>query len=669
MIATYRLQLGPSLDLEGARALVPYLRELGVSHLYLSPVMRAREGSTHGYDVVDPREVSPTLGGEAALERLAAAGLPIVLDIVPNHMAVDDDNPFWRDQALRRRVFDIDPETGRHRRFFDVDHLAGVRVEDPWVFATTHATLERLVGREIVRGLRVDHVDGLADPAEYLERLSGLGAPIWVEKILEDDERLPAWPVAGTTGYDLLADALSPFVDPSAEPEMTALWTEISGDHRTFGEVAREARREQAEGALAPEIGRLARLLDVSDMAGAAAALEVYRTYSVPARGELTSQDRRVIADSALPERLRAALAQRERGHDALVRLFQQTTPGVTAKGNEDTALYRHLRLTALNEVGCDPDRFGASIADTHARLGRVAVTWPRTLAATTTHDTKRSADARARIAALTSAPAEWTRLVREWRSAHTDLHEPGRGPDPVEEYLVYQTLVAAWPIGADRLEPYLTKALREAKRNTAWVDGDEAWEQEVLAFCRRLLARPQFVVSLEALLADTRAAARRAALGQTLIKLTAAGVPDIYQGDEDWLLALVDPDNRRPVDWTALRERLALVGGTRPLTPDLAKIGLVHRALMLRRRRPESFAGRYRPLRAGPGVLAYARGAEVIAVVPVRPNGVGARVDLAPDLTGRWRNLLTGASWQLAGWTPVAQLLGPLEVALLERW
>ena len=249
--ATYRLQLGGELDFAAAAELVPYLRELGISHLYLSPAFAARAGSTHGYDVVDPTRISDALGGEEGFRALAAAvraaGMGIVLDIVPNHMATDDANPYWADERRRAVFFDIDPETGRHRRFFDIDHLAGVRQEDPEVFAETHRLALALVDEGLVDGLRVDHPDGLADPAGYLERLRDGGAEhVWVEKILDPGEQLRDWPVEGTVGYEFLNDVCALFVDPAGEAALTELWIELCGDARPFGEWAAEAKLEQA---------------------------------------------------------------------------------------------------------------------------------------------------------------------------------------------------------------------------------------------------------------------------------------------------------------------------------------------------------------------------------------------------------------------------------------
>ena len=283
--ATYRLQLGGELDFAAAAELVPYLRELGVSHLYLSPAFAARAGSTHGYDVIDPTRFSDALGGEDGFRALAAtvreAGMGIVLDIVPNHMAVDDANPYWADEARRALFFDLDAETGRHRRFFDIDHLAGVRQEDPEVFAETHRLALAVVREGLVDGLRVDHPDGLADPAGYLERLRDGGAEhVWVEKILDPGERLRDWPVEGTVGYEFLNDVCALFVDPAGEAALTELWTELSGDARPFGEWAAEAKLEQARGTFAPDVDWLRRLWPgVEGLEEALAALPVYRTY------------------------------------------------------------------------------------------------------------------------------------------------------------------------------------------------------------------------------------------------------------------------------------------------------------------------------------------------------------------------------------------------------
>ena len=280
MRATYRLQLSPDLDFAAVRDLVPYLRDLGISHLYLSPALQARSGSTHGYDVVDPTRVSDGLGGEAGLRELRAAGLGIVLDIVPNHMGAGDENPWWADEQQRARFFDWDPQDGWYRRFFDIDDLAALRVEDPEVFEATHRKVLDLVAEGVVDGLRIDHPDGLADPAGYLRRLRDAGAArVWVEKILHPGEPLREWPVEGTVGYEFLNDAAALFVDPAGEAALTDLLAQLTGETRRFAEVALEAQVQQATTTFAREVARLRRLLDVPGIADALAALPLYRTY------------------------------------------------------------------------------------------------------------------------------------------------------------------------------------------------------------------------------------------------------------------------------------------------------------------------------------------------------------------------------------------------------
>ena len=392
--ALYRLQLGPDLDYAGARRLVPYLRELGVSHLYLSPSLQARPGSAHGYDVIDPREISRDLGGEDEFRALCREAPGVVLDNVPNHMAADERNPFWADERLRATVFDVDPETGWHRRFFTIDDLAGVRVEDPEVFELTHRKVLELVRDGLVDGIRVDHVDGLSNPREYLERLRDHGVGhVWVEKILEHGEEFRPWPVEGTTGYEFLNDVLGLFVDPAAEEPLTDLYRDVTGESRPFAEVAARAKLEQARADFRPEVERLRSLLDEPGLEQALASLDVYRTYVEPERGRVEPADREEV--SRVAGTLRRVLLLEEPGHDEFVTRFQQTTGPVMAKGVEDTAFYRYSRLLALNEVGGDPGRFGISVEAFHEGQ---ATRRSRSLLTTFTHDTKRSSDVRARL-------------------------------------------------------------------------------------------------------------------------------------------------------------------------------------------------------------------------------------------------------------------------------
>jgi (1->4)-alpha-D-glucan 1-alpha-D-glucosylmutase len=658
--ATYRLQLGGDFGFARARELVPYLAELGVSHLYLPPSFQARPGSTHGYDVVDPTQISEELGGEAAFRALVEAahdaGLGVILDIVPNHMATDDANRYWSDPSLRERFFDIDPETSRHRRFFDIDHLAGVRQEDPEVFEETHRLALSLVRDGLVDGLRIDHPDGLADPAGYLERLRAEGVRhIWVEKILDPGEHLRDWPVAGTVGYEFLNDAAALFVDPEGEAPLTALWAEVSGDPRPFGEVAAEAKREQTSGPFTPEVERLRRLHDRPDLIAALASLPVYRTYLRD--GEVAPEDAEVLREAGL-EWLPEAPPE-------FVTRFQQTTPPVMAKGVEDTAFYRYGRLLALNDVGGDPGRFGIPVDAFHAGGRERAERFPRNLLVTQTHDTKRSGDVRARIGALAGMASEWEARVRSWLSLVEDVP----GPDGAERYFVFQTLVGAWPIEPERLEAYMEKAMREAKQRTNWIEPDEAHEAAVKAFCRALYDHEAFRADFEPFADQVARAGERAALGQLLLKLTVPGIPDIYNGDELRSLSLVDPDNRRPVDWEARRAALAaLRGGAEPDRESL-KLLVIQRALALRARRPDAFAGAYTPVDAGPAVCAFARGeGEVLVVVPVRATSQGTTLKLPGELAGAWRDVLSGALRELSRRTQVSELTSPHGLALLER-
>jgi (1->4)-alpha-D-glucan 1-alpha-D-glucosylmutase len=647
--ATYRLQLGPGLDFAAARELVPYLKELGVSHLYLSPSFQARPGSTHGYDVTDPGRISEELGGEEEFHALAGSGLGVILDIVPNHMAAADENRYWADPELRRRFFDLDEETGRWRRFFDIDHLAAVRQEDPEVFAATHELALRLVREGVVDGLRIDHPDGLADPAGYLRRLRDEGVErVWVEKILDPGEPLRDWPVEGTVGYEFLNDAAALFVDPAGEEALTALSPDA------FDPTA--AKLEQARTTFQPEVARLRRLYDAPDLERALSMLPVYRTYVPP----VEEADRHALDGNPL-----AALFLDQGAPEEFVERFQQTTPAVMAKGVEDTAFYRYVRLLALNEVGGDPTRFGISAERFHEGCLERARRFPRGLLITQTHDTKRSGDVRARIGALAGMADEWASVATGWRAL---VPESG-GPSWEEAYLIFQTLVGAWPLELERLEAYVEKALREAKLNTNWVEPDERYERSVRDWCRALYANRAFVEELERFAERVAREGERSALGQTLLKLTAPGVPDVYQGDELWALSLVDPDNRRPVDWERRGSALAeLRAGAEP-TRGTIKLFLIHRALDLRARRPEAFGGGYTPVPAGENCCAFLRDSSVLAATAIRSGKEEIELDLPVGAAGRWRDVLSGAELDLRGRFPLERIaFGDWRVALLER-
>jgi (1->4)-alpha-D-glucan 1-alpha-D-glucosylmutase len=639
--ATYRLQLTPEFGFEFAAELIPYLRDLGVSHLYLSPSMQARAGSTHGYDIVDPTRLSEALGGEAAFRALAAqahgAGMGIVLDVVPNHMAVDDANRFWADPELRERFFDVDPVSGRHRRFFDIDDLAGIRIEREEVFDATHGLILRLLEEGVIDGVRVDHPDGLADPAGYLRRLRDGGArSVWVEKILASTERLPPdWPVSGTVGYEFLNDVCGLFVDPAGEQALTDLWIELSGDPRPFGAYALEAKLEQARTTFTPEVERLQREAagpSVEALSLALSVLPVYRTYDPLSAGPFITR-------------------------------FQQTTPAIMAKGVEDTAFYRYSRLLALNDVGGDPGRFGVAVDDFHAGNAERALRYPEALLTTMTHDAKRSLDTRASIAVLSQIPERWAEAARLWlelSERHCSEIEGRRAPDLSERYFLLQTLVGVWPIEPERLDGYLEKALREAKRHSNWVDQNSEYEAAVKRFAQALMNDAGLTAELERFLEEIAPQALRATLGQLVLKLTCPGIPDTYQGDELEFRALVDPDNRRPVDWELRRERLDyLLGGGRP-GDNLSdhKLWLTARLLGLRTRRPEIFAGGYEPLVAGPGACVFLRDEQLLTAV-VLPRAAEDALPVVKGLpSGDWRELLTGTELRFDGSMPLSRLV-----------
>ena len=667
--ATYRLQLTPAQDFAAVLELVPYLRELGISHLYLSPSLQARDGSAHGYDTVDPTRISDALGGEDGFRALAGAGLGVILDIVPNHMGAAPENRWWAEEATRAEVFDVDPETGFTRRFFDIDDLAAVRMEREDVFHLVHDKVLALLDEGVLDGLRVDHPDGLADPAGYLERLRDAGAErVWVEKILHSGEALPPWPVSGTVGYEFLNDALGLYVDPAGERPLLELWAELTGDDRAFDAVALQGQMEQAETTFTREIAWLRRLCgerwSEHELAGALSRLPVYRTYVEPWSGQVSEADRAHVAAARMPEDLARVLLLEEDGDEALaefVTRFQQTSPPVTAKGIEDTTFYRYMPLVALNEVGGDPGRFGLSVSEFHVACRERAERFGEGLLVTQTHDTKRSGDLRARIAALSTLPQAWEQLVR----AKVD---PSAQPSPAEQLFVLQILVGlGGDITRERLDGYLEKALREGKLTSNWLSPDEEHERGVQEWAWALHDDAEVLALADA----ARAEGERAALGQLLLKLTTPGVPDVYQGDELWMLALVDPDNRRPVDFAERRRVLDdVLAGVAP-TPATAKLHLIHTALALRGRHEEAFGrtGAYTPLDAGPGVCAFTRGiAEVLVLAPVR-DWSEAELAVPEGLRGLWRCVFTGDQHELGERATVAELLSePYGVALLER-
>ena len=800
-VSTYRVQLRPpagsgagghpGFGFDDAAVVVPYLADLGATHLYCSPYLQAAPGSAHGYDVVDHSRLNDELGGPAAFDRLVAAcrghGLGLVLDVVPNHTAVSEpesQNAAWWSLLREGRDspyadwFDVDWESadnlGRvlvpvlgaplgevvdelellddriryydhevpiapgtrvdgdvlatlerqhyrlcswrvageelnYRRFFDVTTLAGVRVEVPHVFDATHRLVLEQVGSGVLDGLRIDHPDGLADPGGYLDRLAAEtdGAWVVVEKILEPGEQLPDdWATAGTTGYDVLNDVLGIFVDPAGEQPLTALWSSVTGDPSTYEQVVARTKRLVLSEVLSAEVNRLTELAlrvcrhdpalrDTTRRALREALVEVlasfgvYRAY-LPPTGPADPVARAHVehpvaaAKASLPRRAatievvgRLALAEGPQAEAAapasaeFVTRFQQTCGPVMAKGVEDTAFYRYLRLSALNEVGGDPGRFGLPLADFHEANARRQADWPTAMTTLSTHDTKRSEDVRARLVLLASCPVEWGDAVTRWHALAND-HRRAAGPDAATEQLVWQTLVGAWPLSADRAVAYVEKATREAKDRTSWTDPVPAFDEAVEAFVRGVLADERLVDEVAAFVARLAGAWRATALAQKAVQLTVPGVADTYQGTELFDLSLVDPDNRRPVDFDARRRLLA---DDAVLTVDdtgSAKLHLVAALLRLRRAHPELFLAEssYTPLDAGERAVAFVRADRVMTVAPVRAlhverHGWGDDSVTLPD--GKWTDVLTGAERD-GGSVALQELLADFPVAVLHR-
>jgi (1->4)-alpha-D-glucan 1-alpha-D-glucosylmutase len=402
----------------------------------------------------------------------------------------------------------------------------------------------------------------------------------------------------------------------------------------------------------------------VEGLARALSSLPVYRTYIDPAAGTIDEADRAAIVP--LEPEFQRLLLDRDTPPGFVTR-FQQTTPAIMAKGVEDTAFYRYGRLLALNDVGGDPSRFGIDIERFHDGCLERCERFPAALLTTMTHDAKRSGDVRARIGALASIPNEWAAAVGRWFELTEGLRRDG-APDDVERYFVFQTLLGAWPIELERIESYMVKALREAKRNTTWVDQDEQYEQAVVEFCRGLYRDESFLSEFEPFAARVAARGDRAALGQLVLKLTAPGIPDIYQGDELPYRALVDPDNRRPVDWDLRQAMLKRLMGGSPVIDETRKLFSTLRLLGLRARRPEPFRGGYEPLDAGPDVCAFVRGGEVMAVVAVRDRGGALAAALADAPRGRWRDVLTGEERSFDSRQPLAGVLDERGIGVFER-
>ncbi|MFC7476632.1 malto-oligosyltrehalose synthase [Dankookia sp. GCM10030260] len=915
--ATARLQFHAGFTLDDAVPLVPYLAQLGISHLYASPILKARPGSMHGYDIVDHNQINPELGGEPALRRLVAAltdaGLGLIIDIVPNHMGVGGaDNAWWldvlewgrqspyagffdidwdppdralanrmlapflgapygevlasgdlklqfdaadgrfhaqyfehrfpiapqhyhhilqasgdprladsalefgrtglRDRALAREqaaalraalaaraatpdggagiaaalaAHDATTEDGRRalhrllerqhyrlawwraaadeinwRRFFDITSLAGLRVEEPEVFDATHDLVLKLYAEGVVDGMRIDHVDGLADPRGYCRKLyrrmqavrPDREPMIWVEKILAPFETLRTdWSVDGTTGYDFMDEASGVLHDPAGEAPLTALWAEQTGRSPLFEEEAKQARRQILRDNLASELNATAAALKrvaARDLAtrdftltGLRRALvevlvhfPVYRLYI--STGGRSAEDKRILdwalagarrtvraADRPLIELLDAWLGgdpprslppvlRRDR-LAAAVR-FQQLSAPVAAKSVEDTAFYRYGRLISRNEVGSDPARFAVQPAGFHGAARARVKNFPRALLATATHDHKRGEDVRARLAVLSELHGEWTAAVQRWSRLNAPLRRDlpdGAAPGMSAQLMLYQTLVGAWPLGLapedepgvvaflERVAAWQEKALREAKRRTEWAVPNAEYETACQEFITAIMApdrASRMRAEIAAFASRIAPAGAINSLSQTLLRCTAPGVPDLYQGTEFWDFSLVDPDNRRPVDWTARRAALddAVPVATLLQYWDDGRIkqAVIARTLAHRAAQPALFAaGDYQPvLVEGPlaaHVLAFLRthrGRAALTVVTRLPATIlkDSSLPLLPAAEWSGTDLRLPASWQARHWRdaltgeglraqgdrlPVGQVLAQLPVALLE--
>jgi (1->4)-alpha-D-glucan 1-alpha-D-glucosylmutase len=597
-----------------------------------------------------------------------------------------------------------------YRRFFDITSLVGLRVEDPSVFTDSHALVLEWVEEGIVDGLRVDHPDGLRDPAAYLRRLSAASGGTWVavEKILEPGEALPAiWPVAGTTGYDFLNLVLGLFVDPAGEEPLTRLFVDLTGCESTFEDLAREQKRRVLAESLAADLNRLTELLvQVGEghrryrdytrhelrqvLAEIIVWFPVYRTYADAEAGQISDDDRARITDAvahataARPDidadlfSFVASLLTLEttgKAESELVMRFQQTTGPVMAKGVEDTAFYLYNRLVALNEVGGDPSHFGTDTDSFHRVNQERSRSWPVAMLATSTHDTKRSEDVRARLALLSEIPDEWAAAVRRWFEVN-GRHRHDGSPDANAEYLLYQTLVGAWPLEVDRAVAYIEKATREANAHTSWTDPNPDYDDAVRHFTEAVLADADFTADLRAFVEPLVEPGWTTSLAQTLVKLTSPGVPDIYQGTELWDLSLVDPDNRRPVDFARRRQLLADLDGLsvdevwKRADKGLPKLWVTRQALAHRSRMADSYEALSAIGEAAAHVVAFSRG-DVVTVVPrlvvglARSGGWRDTEVGLPD--GEFRDVFSGAVVP-GGATPLASLLGAFPVALLVR-
>lgn len=653
------------------------------------------------------------------LERLVNE-VPFIADAVDSAIKEFNNSPDKLDGLLEMQNYRLafwrtaDQDLG-YRRFFDVNTLVGLRVEDPKVFADTHALILKWLREGVLDGIRIDHPDGLRDPRRYFERLREQASEVWIlgEKILEPGEKLrPEWPIDGTTGYEYLNQAGGLFVDPAKEQEITTAYAEFTAQPTDYAAVCRDNKHRVLRELLGSDVNRLTTLFAEicelhrnhrdytrQDITRAirelVACFPIYRTYVVAERDEITADDERYVNDAIeaaksyrpeidpdLFDFLRDVLLLRVRGEleGEFVMRFEQFTGPAMAKGVEDTTFYCYNRLVSLNEVGGDPGKFGITPEEYHEFCSGAQKTHPRTMLASSTHDTKRSEDVRARLDLLSEIPDRWKDALNRWARMNAK-YKKNNYPDPNTEYLLYQSMIGAWPISTDRLLPYIQKATREAKQQTNWLSPNKEFEEATPAFIEAIYKDKEFLKDFEAFVQPLVEPGRINSLAQLLLKLTSPGIPDTYQGTELWDLSLVDPDNRRPVDYDLRRRLLAQLPKLQVedvrerMDEGLPKLWTFFHAVRVRREQPLAFGpeGTYKPLFAkgakSDHAVAYQRGENVIAIVPrLVMQLAGDWGDTSIQLpSGMWRDRLSGSTLE-GGTLQLAQALARFPVALLVK-
>jgi (1->4)-alpha-D-glucan 1-alpha-D-glucosylmutase len=812
---TYRIQLTPDFGFDKCAKIISYLRKLGISHIYLSPVFQAEKGSTSGYDVVDCRKINEELGGEKEFYKLIKKikpGMGFILDIVPNHASIKSGrNMLWMDvlkkgpKSRYAHFFDIDwdppqkklhgkvllPILGNHykdeletghikiervkrdffvsyyefkfpinspglkklktgtsrelekinkdpkaldeilskqfyflshwesadkeinyRRFFSINHLAGLCIEENDVFQYVHKNIFLMLRNGIINGLRIDHIDGLRDPQEYLIKLKKKSLKTWivVEKILGSDERIPDdWPINGTTGYDFLNVVNGLFVNPSAHTRLSDFYRKLTGETRDFGELLRKKKLLTLEKSFGGESARLLKILESisllhheykdltidelhDGLINIISCFPVYRTYINNLENPINLQDKKIIEQAISTARdknptnhpivwsfFSDLLLGNFKGCLELefIFKFQQLTGPVMAKGAEDTAFYCFNDLISLNEVGGEPSKSGTSVNEFHRYCHRIQRDWPLTMLTTSTHDTKRGEDVRMRINMISEIPDQWQKNVLRWFEMNKQFHS-GNLPDANTEYLLYQTLVGSWPIEQNRIKDYMIKAAREEKVHTNWTNVKDNYEQSLINFIESIYNDHDFVNSLQAFIKIIIAPAQISSLSQTLIKYTSPGIPDIYQGTELWDISLVDPDNRRPVDFK-LREKtysemenMSAAQALKNLDSGLAKMYVIHKCLNIRKKYFKSFGenSNYAPLEItgskSEHILGFCRNGNIITIAPrllitLNKDWQAAAISLP---AGKWKDEFTKKEYENK--VEIAGLLEDFPLSLL---